>query len=292
MVLVTADSAFGWDTRFDAPPAERPVPERGPTTEVWRGDLVRGSWERLVRSERATAIIEPTRRSLPEGWAETQVSRFLPLGPDALLAVTSPLDCGSAQAQTWAELSLDPAGEDVLLEPALPASGGTDLAVWRAQGGWTEDGSHATLLAYVDQPCTEPVLHLDVWDGKQAPQAISALPYDALLTGMRWDATSSTAILTAISTDDASAPIAAEVRWVSADGVRTEVLPDAGYAQPVALLDADQGAFAYLTWKDAERRDEIVIRARGREVWRIESLRDGLAERGMQIFDAVVMAAP
>ena len=42
-------------------------------------------------------------------------------------------------------------------------------------------------------------------------------------------------------------------------------------------------------WNGEKRRDEIVIRAEGEEVWRIEEVRDGLGRRGVQMFDAIVL---
>lgn len=289
-VLVTTDSSFGWGTRLDAPPGERPVLERGPNSQVWRGDLVRGTWERVLGPD-GDPPEDGVSSGLPEGWTDAHIGHFLP-GPEGeLLALGTPLDCTVDAPIDWLRLPpglpYEPVDDEAIWEaPVRPA-------LWRASAGESADGAWTALLAYVDLPCTRPFLHLDRWTPGAPAERLAEVPYDRTLTGLRWHPESGAALLTAVTyADDGGPPTSAEVRWLLDQELHTTALPEASYVQPVALLDPEVGAWAYTAWNEEARRDEIVIRAGGREVWRIEELRDGLGRRGVQVFDAIVVPAP
>ena len=266
---------------------------------VWLGDLVARTWTRVLHVDPQTGelIVDQTGARLPRGTLDSPLGGAVvvdPSRPDRLLLTWHSGGCSIYDGQRVLDVPLTAAAEAAepprLWRLDQTWGGFDDPVIDNIVGGLAPSGDRAILATVRDDLCRDDSqqdggISLVHWTPGQAAEVLA----DDLLDGDE--------IALAVASDVAwvvSEPRGNRdwwLRWVGADEGHDLTLDFDGDVRPVAALDPEHGAGMVLldAW---DAPDELVLVAGGRDVWRIDTIRDGLGSRDLVAQAGAVVPLP
>lgn len=283
---------------FNELPGDRDLPLRAwiGTSSVWHGDLVNRRWTRMMHIDWDTGqhVIDATGQVLPQSiWQSPWGVHVAPWpGSDHHLMITWHADaCLPAAAQRVMVVSTD--GTDRDQERFWRLDRDWDLefepVLMNLQASLRNDGEIVLLTQATDEGCYETGLEapqLMRWRIDGGPQALADTEWGEAMPLLHGP--SGAALRLQIPTEAHDWIM----RWEGASNAVGASFSHDGAARMVAPLDPEHGAALLALTDPATGYDELVLVADGRDVWRIEELKQGLGRVPIQVTTGTVVSVP
>lgn len=286
-----------WNTTNDGPHGTSELRAWVGLTGVWHGDLVHREWTRLMHldPEEYAYVLDGSGRRLAMGsWKAPWGVQVAPWQgtDDHLLVSWYDGRCEADGGQRVMVVSTGWEGSDQerfwTLDRDWDLPGGNPTRVTTSTG--TRADGEAMLLAQASyEDCRGPQQappDLVRWRMNGAPEVLGTHPWGwprPLLHGP------SGAVLTVGPHDTDNAW---RLSWLGVDDAVGSVFEHNGGVRPVAPLDPEHGAALIALQSDHTIEHELVLIAGGREVWRIDALKQGLGERPIRMITGTVIPVP